>query len=111
MNGGSALAFRLVAANLVNVAAAHIHLAPADQNGPVVVLLFPLPGAPIPGPGRFSGVLSEGTITASDLVGQLAGMTIADLVARFEAGQERYFPALRVFPWARDHGLGVLRRC
>jgi hypothetical protein len=55
-------------ANIENVVAAHIHLAPAGVNGPVVAFLFS--GAPS---GRSNGVLAEGTITAANLVGPLAG--------------------------------------
>ena len=37
-------------------------------------------------PGRSSGTLGEGTITAADLVGPLAGQRLSDLVAAIDAG-------------------------
>lgn len=79
---GSELSFKLIVANIENVFAAHIHLAPAGQNGPVVVPLYT--SGPIP--GRFQGVLAEGVITDADLTGPLAGATLADLVAEIDAG-------------------------
>ena len=42
---GTELTYRLVVANIENVVAAHIHLAPAGVNGPVVAFLS-IPGAP-----------------------------------------------------------------
>lgn len=74
--------YRLVVANLFDVRAAHIHLAPAGTNGPVVAFLFP----PTPLEGRTSGVLAEGIITAADLIGPLAGASLDDLVAAMRAG-------------------------
>lgn len=79
---GTALEYRLVAANIENVVGAHLHLAPATENGQIVVHLFN--GAP--GGGRFAGVLAEGTITAADLTGPLAGQPLSALVAAIEAG-------------------------
>jgi hypothetical protein len=73
---GTELSYRLNVANIENVIAAHIHLAPAGVNGPVVVFLY----GPKPINGLFSGVLAEGTITAADLVGPLAGSSLSDLI-------------------------------
>jgi hypothetical protein len=75
--------YRLIVANIDNVTAAHIHLGAAGVNGPVVAFLagdFP------PGGGRVQGVLAEGTITAANLVGPLAGMDFSVLVAALRAG-------------------------
>ncbi len=83
---GSELQYRLVVANIENVSMSHIHLAPAGVNGPVVAWLYPhQPPAQLI-PGRFDGVLAEGVITSSDLVGPLAGMGLEDLVAAIESG-------------------------
>jgi glucose/arabinose dehydrogenase len=79
---GTELSFRLVAANIANVVGAHIHLAPAGENGAVVVNLLPV----APDGGRFSGVLATGTITAADLVGPLAGQPLSALVEAMAAG-------------------------
>jgi hypothetical protein len=80
---GAALHYRLIVANIQNVIAAHIHSGELGVNGPVVAFLF---GAVAPGPGRISGVLAEGTITAADLVGPLAGDPLSDLIALIDAG-------------------------
>ena len=69
---GTELSFKLIVANIDNVIGAHIHLAPMGQNGPIVL---PLLGNPfIPDPGlTVNGVLVEGTATAADVGGPLAG--------------------------------------
>lgn len=81
------LHYKLIVANIENVSMAHIHLAPTGQNGPVVVWLFPPDGPP--GsliPGRFDGVLAEGTITADDLIGPLVGNPLQILIEMIEDG-------------------------
>lgn len=80
------LHYRLIVANIEDVLMAHIHLAPAGQNGPVVVWLYPAGPPPVLIPGRFNGVLATGVIADGDLVGPLAGMTLDDLVAEINAG-------------------------
>jgi len=80
---GASLSYRLIVANIDNVVASHIHVGAAGVNGPVVAFLagnFPAGG------GRTSGVLAEGTITAANLVGPLAGQPLAVLVAAMNAG-------------------------
>ncbi|MRX42298.1 CHRD domain-containing protein [Agromyces kandeliae] len=80
---GTELDYRLIVANLENPIAAHIHLAPEGTNGAVVTFLYgPMPA----GAGRTSGVIATGTITAANLIGPLAGASLADLVAEIEAG-------------------------
>jgi hypothetical protein len=84
---GSELYYKLIVANIEDVRMAHIHTAPAGQNGPVVVWLFPPDGPPAELiPGRSDGVLAEGTITADDLVGPLVGNPLQTLVDMIEAG-------------------------
>jgi hypothetical protein len=80
---GTELHYKLIVANIENVVQAHIHLAPRGVNGNIVAFLYGLVAS---GGGRVSGVLAEGTITADDLLNDLAGMTIADLVAAIKAG-------------------------
>lgn len=80
---GTELHYRLIVANIDNVVAAHIHLAPEGQNGPVVAFLY---GPAAPGGGRTSGVLATGTITAADLLGPLAGQSFGALIDELEAG-------------------------
>ena len=80
---GTELSYKLIASNIENVIAAHIHLGPVGVNAPVVAFLY---GPVAPGGGRTDGVLAEGTITTADLVGPLAGMSLSDLMAAMEAG-------------------------
>jgi hypothetical protein len=80
---GSELNFKLNVANIENVVAAHIHLGAAGANGPVVAFLYgPAPA----GGGRADGVLAEGTITAANLTGPLAGQPLSALIAAMAAG-------------------------
>jgi hypothetical protein len=77
---GDSLAYKLIASNIDNVFMSHIHMEAPGANGPIVVWLYPST-APVPGPfgaGRTNGVLAEGTITAANLVGPLAGHPLAD---------------------------------
>ncbi len=83
---GEELDYRLIVANLDDVTQAHIHLAPAGVNGPVGVWLYPAgPPAQLI-PGRSSGVIATGTITAEDLVGPLEGQDLSALVDAMRAG-------------------------
>jgi hypothetical protein len=87
-DNGQSVSYKLIASNITNVFMAHIHLGPPMENGPFVVWLYP-GTAPEPGPfggGRTSGVLAEGTFTAANFVGPLAGRPMSDLIAAIEAG-------------------------
>lgn len=79
---GDALSFKLNVANIENVIGAHIHKASAGENGPIVVFLF---GNPFASPVTVNGTLAEGTITASDVLGPIAGDFDA-LMGAMEAG-------------------------
>ena len=83
---GQTLHYKLIAANIDNIMQAHIHLGPIGVNGPVVVWLYPSAPPAVLIPGRFSGVLAEGDITAANLVGLLAGQQLSDLIDEMEAG-------------------------
>jgi hypothetical protein len=78
---GDAIHYQLIVANIDDVLMAHIHIAsePGGSGG-VVVWLYPHDGPP-PAliQGDFNGVLAQGTITASDLTGELAGGSLEDL--------------------------------
>lgn len=80
---GTQIGYRLIASNIENVIASHIHVGPAGANGPVVAFLF---GNAAPGGGRTDGVLAEGTITAANLTGPLAGQPLSALIAHMRAG-------------------------
>lgn len=85
-NDGESIHYKLIVANIENVLMAHIHNAPAGVNGGVVVWLYPSSPPPQLIEGRFQGVLAEGTITSDDLVGDLAGQTLEDLLDEMKAG-------------------------
>jgi hypothetical protein len=80
---GTELRYRLIASNIENVVAAHIHLGVAGVNGPVVAFLF---GNVAPAGGRTDGVLATGTITSASLTGPLAGMSLSVLLAAMSDG-------------------------
>lgn len=80
---GLSLTYKLIVANIDNVVASHIHVGPAGVNGPVVLFLY---GSVAPGGGVSNGILSQGTATAANLVGPLAGHPLSDLIAAMSAG-------------------------
>ena len=85
---GQSIDYKLIASNIDNAFMAHIHMAPSGTNGGIVVWLFPST-APVAGPvgsGRHDGVLAEGTITAANLVGALAGHPLSDLLTAIADG-------------------------
>ena len=79
---GDELSFKLNVANIEDVIGAHIHKAPAGENGPIVVFLF---GNPFTDPVTINGTLAEGTITATDVIGPIAGDFDALLTAMRES--------------------------
>lgn len=79
---GDELSFKLNVANIEDVIGAHIHNAPAGENGGIVVFLF---GEPFTDPVTVNGTLAEGTITASDVISPIAGDFDA-LIEAMEAG-------------------------
>lgn len=80
---GTTLRYRLIVANIDNVVAAHIHLAPAGSNGPVVAFLY---GSVPAAGGPSNGVLAVGEITAANLVGPLAGQDLSVLIEALRTG-------------------------
>ncbi len=80
---GTTIHFRLIVANIDNVIMAHIHLAPVGVNGPVVLFLY---GPVAPGGGRTEGLISEGSATAADLTGPLAGQPLTALIDAMKNG-------------------------
>lgn len=86
---GTKLDYKLIASNIENVFQAHIHMAPPGVNGGIVVWLFPSTTPNELGPlgaGRTDGVLSEGTITAANLINALAGRSLSALVDALNGG-------------------------
>jgi hypothetical protein len=78
----TAIEYEVRVSNLEDLQAGHIHSGAEGVAGPVVVDLHPRTGA-----GRAQGVIANGTITASDLVGPLTGMTLEDLYELFTSGE------------------------
>lgn len=66
LDADGTMSWKLIVANIDNVFAAHIHLAPRHMAAPPHKWLFPATG-PVPPiqllPGRTDGILSEGTFT------------------------------------------------
>jgi len=85
-SAGDVLSYTLNATDIDNVMQAHIHLASAGKNGPVVAWLYPSAPPAVLISGTHNGLLAEGEIVASELMGPLAGMTISDLMDAIEAG-------------------------
>lgn len=77
------MGYRLVVANIEDVLMAHVHLRP---SGGVAVWLYPEDGPPPELiPGRFDGVLAEGTITDADVDGPGGVDTLSGLVDELRA--------------------------
>ena len=83
---GNSIYYKLIVSNIENVRMAHIHLGAAGTNGGFVVWLYPSAPPMQLIPGRFDGVLAEGTITSSDLVNGLAGGSLTDLLNEMKSG-------------------------
>jgi hypothetical protein len=83
---GTSIEYKLTVANIENVLQAHIHLGPPTGTGGIVVWLYPPGPPPVLIPGRSDGTLAEGSFTAADLVGALAGHPLEDLIAALESG-------------------------
>lgn len=77
---GSSLSFKLIAANIEDVFAAHIHCGTAGVNGPVGVTLF---GGATVSP---NGILSQGTITETNAGNACAWESLADVINAIDAG-------------------------
>ena len=80
---GLSMSYKLIASNIENVIQAHIHLGSATENGPIVVFLFGLVAS---GGGRHDGVLADGTFTAANFIGPLAGQPMSALLAQMSSG-------------------------
>jgi hypothetical protein len=86
---GQSLDYTLDVKDILNVTQAHIHMQARGANGGIVAWLFPgvkSTAAEPGGGGRLRRLLIEGTITAADLRGALAGQPLSALVAAIQAG-------------------------
>ncbi len=84
---GTEIRFKLIASNIENVTQAHIHCC-ANSEGTAGVVVWLYPAAPPQRliPGRSDGVLAEGVIRQSSLVGGLAGQPLSTLLDRIASG-------------------------
>ena len=81
--GSFNISYELDVTDLVDAAAAHIHLGAAGTNGDVIVPLFNGPTKS----GSFTGTLASGVITEADLTGPMQGKTFQELASSVLAGQ------------------------
>jgi Cu/Zn superoxide dismutase len=79
---GKELNYTLHVKNIVNANAAHIHMGKIGANGPALVVLFSGEKK-----GKFTGILSQGVITEKDLLSDLQGKSLDDLVQRIKSGE------------------------
>jgi hypothetical protein len=85
---GMKLSYTLRVSNITDLTMAHIHVSAAPgENGDVAVWLYPSMAPMKMKEGMFSGVLAEGTITATNLEGPLMNMSLSDLVDRIKQGR------------------------
>ena len=77
---GSSLHYKLIVANIDDVFAAHIHCAPAGQNGPIGVTLFG--GAVV----TVNGILAEDDITAPNEGNACGWDDLEDVVSAIQSG-------------------------
>jgi hypothetical protein len=76
------LEYEIELEDIEGVVQAHIHLGPRDDNGGVVAFLF-RSETPV---DVEDGRLVRGRLTADDLVGELAGKSLADLLGAMQSG-------------------------
>lgn len=82
------LSYALSVQGIENITQAHIHVAAEPGgDGPPAVWLYPAAPPAELIPGEFTGQLGAGDFTDADLVGPLAGMTLADLLTAIEEGR------------------------
>ena len=79
----SSLSYVVMLDHISDITVVRIHEAKAGKTGSAVATLFSGPTTR----GAFSGVLSQGMLNASDLVGPLKGKTITDFLTLLKAGE------------------------
>lgn len=80
---GTEFSYTLIAANIENVVAGHIHCGVPGMNAPVGVTLF---SGGTPGSGRFDGVLAQTTKTVPDPGNGCGWVTMADVFNAMQSG-------------------------
>jgi CHRD domain-containing protein len=98
-SNGNTMNYQLSVSDLNNVTAAHIHRGDSDHNGKVVVNLYNNKSK-----GPQNGLLSQGTITASNLIGPLAGHPLSDLIDIMDNGTAYVNAHTKDFPLGEIRG-------
>jgi hypothetical protein len=80
---GSSVDYVLRVSHITDLTVARLHEGSAGATGPTILTLYD--GATKT--GLFAGVLAQGSFSAAQFVGPLAGKTIADFVALVKSGQ------------------------
>jgi hypothetical protein len=83
VEGGESIKYDVNVTGMNKVTAAHIHNAPKGENGEVVATLFKADSST----GQISGSLANGSITASNLEGQMQGSPFRDIIRALERGE------------------------
>jgi CHRD domain len=96
---GNTMNYQISVEDLNNVTAAHIHRGDMDHNGKVVVSLYNNMSK-----GPKSGLLSQGTISASNLKGPLAGHPLSDLIDIMDNGTAYVNAHTKDFPVGEIRG-------
>jgi hypothetical protein len=97
--------YTLNVTNLTNTTMAHIHVSPdPGGSGAPAVWLFPDTDQAGLLPGSFTGELSRGSITADDLIGPLAGMTLDDLIQAIQENRAYVNVHTEQFPGGEIRG-------
>ena len=82
-NGGQSVKYDLNVTGMDKVTAAYIHNAAKGQNGDAIVTLFKADSPT----SQISGNLANGTITPSNLEGQMQGALFRDFIKALETGE------------------------
>lgn len=101
---GTELSYKLIVANLEDVSASHIHIAPAGSNGNVVAFLYPSSPPSVLIPGTTNGVLAEGVITAANLRGPLLNQPLSALISAMQEGNAYVNAHTTLFPGGEIRG-------
>ena len=96
------LTYQLGVTDLTNITAAHIHRGEDGENGKVVANL--LNTTAMPAGQQQSGLLSQGTISASDLKGPLKGHPLSDLIDIMDNGTAYVNAHTKDFPLGEIRG-------
>ncbi|WP_224958966.1 CHRD domain-containing protein [Geomonas subterranea] len=94
------MSYELDVSRITSPTAAHIHRGTPEQNGPPLVGLFGGPAKM----GSFKGILSQGLITNENLIGELEGKTVEDLVRIIDSGEAYVDVPTATYPMGEIRG-------